>query len=142
MGEMKPLSNTVIILIIAKICGRVSASRLHKIVYILKMKYHIPLNVDYQTSPSIYSSDLDYTLGVLVAFGLLDVQIISRREYIDRIYKVTEKRLRMLEDALKDEDTERMFNQLEFYIRELGELPLGELAALAKTFIHNTIQKI
>jgi len=41
MGEMKPLSNTVIILIIAKICGRVSASRLHKIVYILKMKYHI-----------------------------------------------------------------------------------------------------
>ena len=78
----------------------------------------------------------------LVVFGLLDVQIISRREYIDRIYKVTEKRLRMLEDALKDEDTERMFNQLEFYIRELGELPLGELAALAKTFIHNTIQKI
>ena len=40
-GEMKPLSNTVIILIIAKICGRVSASRLHKIVYIFKMKYHI-----------------------------------------------------------------------------------------------------
>jgi len=139
---MKPLSNTVIILIIAKICGRVSASRLHKIIYILKMKHDIPLSLDYQTSPSIYSNDLEYTLGVLVAFSLLDVQIISRREYIDRIYKVTEKRLRMLEDALKDEDTERMFNQLEFYIRELGELPLGELAALAKTFIHNTIQKI
>ena len=137
-----PISDTIIILMIIKICGRVSASRLHKIIYILKMKHDIPLSLDYQTSPSIYSSDLEYTLGVLVAFSLLDVQIISRREYIDRIYKVTEKRLRMLEDALKDEDTERMFNQLEFYIRELGELPLGELAALAKTFIHNTIQKI
>jgi len=79
---MMPLSNTVIILIIAKICGRISASRLHKIIYILKMKHDIPLSLDYQTSPSIYSSDLKYTLGVLVAFSLLYVQIISKRENI------------------------------------------------------------
>ena len=79
---MKPISNTVIILIIAKIYGRISASRLHKIVYILKMKHDIPLSLDYQTSPSLHSSDLDYILGVLVAFDLLDVQIISRGEYI------------------------------------------------------------
>ena len=93
---MIPLSDTVIILMIVRVCGRVSVARLHKIVYILKMKYHIPLSLDYQTSPSIYSSDLDYTLGVLVAFGLLDVQIVSRGEYVDRI---TEKGLRMLEDS-------------------------------------------
>jgi len=91
-----PTSDIVTLLIIIKICGRISASRLHKIIYILKMKHDIPLSLDYQTSPSIYSSDLDYTLGVLVAFSLLDVQIISRREYIDRIYRVTEKGLRML----------------------------------------------
>ena len=48
----------------------------------------------------------------------------------------------MLEYALKDEDAERMFNQLKSYIREVGELPLGELIDLAKTFIRNTIQKI
>jgi len=138
---MKPISNTVIILIIAKIYGRISASRLHKIVYIFKMKYHIPLNADYQTSPSIYSSDLDYILGVLVAFDLLDVQIISRREYVDRIYRVTEKGERMLEDVLKDEDAERMFSQLELYIREMGELPLSELVALAKTFTSSTLLK-
>ena len=134
-----PLSDTVIILMIVRVCGRVSASRLHKIVYILKMKYQMSLSLDYQTSPSIYSSDLDYTLGVLVAFGLLDVQIVSRGEYVDRI---TEKGLRMLEDSLKDEDVERMYNQLKLYVREIGELPVGELVALAKTFIRNTIQKI
>gem|GEM_PF-1270510 len=33
-----PISNIVTLLIIIKICGRISASRLHKIVYILKMK--------------------------------------------------------------------------------------------------------
>ena len=137
-----PLSDTVIILMIVRVCGRVSASRLHKIVYILKMKYQMSLSLDYQTSPSIYSNDLKYTLGVLVAFGLLDVQIISRREYVDRIYRVTEKGLRMLEDSLKDEDVERMYNQLKLYVREIGELPVGELVALAKTFIRNTIQKI
>ena len=45
-----PTSDIVTLLMIIKICGRISASRLHKIVYILKMKYHIPLNADYQTS--------------------------------------------------------------------------------------------
>jgi len=139
---MKPLSNTVIILIIAKICGRVSASRLHKIIYILKMKHDIPLSLDYQTSPSIYSNDLEYTLGVLVAFSLLDVQIISRREYIDRIYKVTEKRLRMLENSLKDENTERMSNQLKLYIREMEDLPINELVVQARRYIHHTVRKI
>ena len=139
---MKPLSNTVIILIIAKICGRVSASRLHKIIYILKMKHDIPLSLDYQTSPSIYSSDLDYTLGVLVAFGLLDVQIISRREHVDRVYRVTERGLRMLEYALKDEEGERMLNQLKLYIREMEDLPINELVAQARRYIHHTVRKI
>jgi len=78
----------------------------------------------------------------LVAFGLLDVNIVSRGEYVDKIYKVTERGLRMLEDSFKDEDAERMFNQLKTYIRELGEMPVEELVALAKTFIRNTIQKI
>ena len=78
----------------------------------------------------------------MVAFGLLDVNIVSRGEYVDKIYKVTERGLRMLEDSFKDEDAERMFNQLKTYIRELGEMPVEELVALAKTFIRNTIQKI
>ena len=91
----------------------VYVSRLQKIVYILKMKHDMPLSVDYQTSPSIYSSDLDYILRVLVAFGLLDINIISRGEYVDRIYKVTEKGLRMLEHSLNDKESERMFKQLE-----------------------------
>jgi len=78
----------------------------------------------------------------LVAFGLLDVNIVSRGEYVDKIYKVTERGLRMLDDSFKDEDAERMFNQLKTYIRELGEMPVEELVALAKTFIRNTIQKI
>ena len=88
---MMSLPNTVIISMIVKICGRASASRLHKIVYIIKMKYQVSLSMDYQTSPSIYSSNLEYTLGVLVAFGLLDVQVISRGEYVDRICRVTER---------------------------------------------------
>ena len=33
-----PTSNIVTLLMIIKICGRISASRLHKIIYILKMK--------------------------------------------------------------------------------------------------------
>ena len=137
-----PTSNIVTLLMIIKICGRISASRLHKIIYILKMKHDIPLSLDYQTSPSIYSSDLDYTLGVLVAFSLLDVQIISRREYIDRIYKVTEKGLRMLENSLKDENTERMSNQLKLYIREMEDLPINELVAQAKKFINQAIRRL
>ena len=88
---MMSLPNTVIISMIVKIYGRASASRLHKIVYIIKMKYQVSLSMDYQTSPSIYSSNLEYTLGVLVAFGLLDVQVISRGEYVDRICRVTER---------------------------------------------------
>ena len=73
-----PTSNIVTLLMIIKIYGRVSVSRLHKIIYILKMKHDIPLSLDYQTSPSLYSSDLDYILGVLVAFSLLNVQIILK----------------------------------------------------------------
>jgi DNA-binding PadR family transcriptional regulator len=106
------------------------------------MKHDIPLSLDYQTSPSIYSNDLEYTLGVLVAFSLLDVQIISRREYIDRIYKVTEKGLRMLENSLKDENTERMSNQLKLYIREMEDLPINELVAQAKKFINQAIRRL
>ena len=126
-----PLSDTIITLMVVRICGRVSASRLHKIVYILNEKYRVPLKLRYESSLSIYSDDLEY-----------DVQIVSRGEYVDRIYRVTEKGLRVLEDSLKDEDAERMFNQLELYIRGLGEMPVEELVALAKTFIRNTIQKI
>jgi len=131
MEEMMPLSDTIITLMVVRICGRVSASRLHKIVYILNEKYRVPLKLRYESSLSIYSDDLEY-----------DVQIVSRGEYVDRIYRVTEKGLRVLEDSLKDEDAERMFNQLELYIRGLGEMPVEELVALAKTFIRNTIQKI
>jgi len=42
-----PISDTIIILMIIKICGRVSASRLHKIIYILKMKHDVLLSLDY-----------------------------------------------------------------------------------------------
>jgi len=42
---MKPISDIVTLLMIIKICGRVSASRLHKIVYILKMKHDILLTL-------------------------------------------------------------------------------------------------
>ena len=104
---------------------------INKIIYILNEKYRVPLKLRYESSLSIYSDDLEY-----------DVQIVSRGEYVDRIYRVTEKGLRVLEDSLKDEDAERMFNQLELYIRGLGEMPVEELVALAKTFIRNTIQKI
>jgi len=80
---MMPLPNTVIISMIIKICGRASASRLHKIIYILKEKYRVPLKLRYESSLSIYSDDLEY-----------DVQIVSRGEYVDRIYRVTERGLR------------------------------------------------
>ena len=40
-----PISDIVTLLMIIKICGRVSASRLHKIVYILKMKHDILLTL-------------------------------------------------------------------------------------------------
>jgi hypothetical protein len=38
-----PVSDTVIILIVVKICGRVSMSRLHKVVYILKDSVQISI---------------------------------------------------------------------------------------------------
>ena len=42
-----PTSNIVTLLMIIKICGRISASRLHKIIYILKMKHDVLLSLDY-----------------------------------------------------------------------------------------------
>jgi hypothetical protein len=85
------VSDTITLLIVVKIFGKVSMSRLHKIVYILKLKYGVPFRLGYQTSPSIYSEDLEDDIGVLVAFGLLDVKIVSSGDYVDRVYRVTEK---------------------------------------------------
>ncbi|MCL7384469.1 MAG: hypothetical protein LZ174_09300 [Thaumarchaeota archaeon] len=50
-----PIPDTVILLMVVKICGMVSMSKLHKIVYILREKYGVPFRLGYQTSPSIYS---------------------------------------------------------------------------------------
>ena len=111
-----PISDIVTLLMIVKICGRVSVSRLHKIIYILKHKYGVPLSLRYENPPSIYSNDLEYDVGVLAGFGLLDVQITSRYGYIDRVYRVTGKGERMLEYALKDEEGERMFKWLQLYL--------------------------
>jgi hypothetical protein len=49
------VSDTIILLMVVKICGMVLMSRLHKIVYILREKYGVPFRLGYQTSPSIYS---------------------------------------------------------------------------------------
>ena len=106
------------------------------------MKHDIPLSLDYQTSPSIYSDNLEYDVGVLVAFGLLDVQIISGGEYVDRIYRVTEKGEEMLESVLQDKDAERMYNQLKLDVRELEDLPISELVAQARMFIHHAVPRI
>jgi hypothetical protein len=100
-----------------KIRGRVSMSRLHKVIYILREKYGVPLNLRYEAPPSIYSNDLEYDVGVLVAFGFLNIQIISRGDYVDRVYRVTEKGDRMLVDALKDGETEALFNNLNYVLR-------------------------
>jgi DNA-binding PadR family transcriptional regulator len=53
----------------------------------------------------------------LVAFGFLNIQIISRGDYVDRVYRVTEKGDRMLVDALKDGETEALFNNLNYVLR-------------------------
>ena len=118
-----PISDIVTLLMIVKICGRVSVSRLHKIIYILRHKYGVPLSLRYENPPSIYSNDLEYDVGVLAGFGLLDVQITSRYGYIDRVYRVTGKGERMLEDVLKDKDTERMFNSLNYIAEHVLGMP-------------------
>ncbi|MCL7402078.1 MAG: hypothetical protein LZ168_04765, partial [Thaumarchaeota archaeon] len=43
-----PVSDTIILLMVVKIFGKVSMSRLHKIVYILKYKYGVPLSLRYE----------------------------------------------------------------------------------------------
>jgi len=48
----------------------------------------------------------------------------------------------MLENYLKDENTERMFNQLKLYIREMEDLPIHELVAQAKKFINQAIRRL
>jgi DNA-binding PadR family transcriptional regulator len=53
---------------------------------------------------------LEDDIGVLVAFGLLDVKIVSSGDYVDRVYRVTEKGEKILEYILQDRDAEEMFN--------------------------------
>ncbi|MCL7395804.1 MAG: hypothetical protein LZ167_00045 [Thaumarchaeota archaeon] len=63
------------------------------------MKYGVPFRLGYQTSPSIYSEDLEDDIGVLVAFGLLDVKIISE-DYVDRTYRVAKRSEKILDPPL------------------------------------------
>jgi hypothetical protein len=42
-----PVSDTIILLMVVKICGMVSMSKLHKIVYILREKYGVPFRLGY-----------------------------------------------------------------------------------------------
>ena len=130
-----PVSDTIILLMVVKICGMVSMSRLHKIVYILKYKYGVPFRLGYQTSPSIFSEDLEDDVGVLVAFGLLDVKIVSSGDYVDRVYRVTEKGEKILEYILQDRDAEEMFNKLKLYLAELESLTISELVYEAEKLI-------
>jgi len=131
-----PVSNTVMLLMIIKICGRISMSRLHKIVYILKLKYGVPLSLSYERPLSIYSDSLENDVGVLVTFGFLDVQIISSGDYVDRVYRITYKGDRVLRDILQDSEAEKLFNKLKSCVRDMESLPVGELVAEAKKFIH------
>jgi hypothetical protein len=43
-----PVSDTIILLMVVKIFGMVSMSKLHKVVYILKLKYGVPLSLRYE----------------------------------------------------------------------------------------------
>jgi hypothetical protein len=120
---------------VVKIFGMVSMSRLHKVVYVLKYKYGVPFNLRYESPLSIYSDDLEDDVGVLVAFGFLDTQIISRKGYVDRVYRVTEKGEKILEYILQDRDVEEMFNKLKLYLAELKSLTIGELVYEAEKLI-------
>jgi hypothetical protein len=130
-----PVSDTIILLMVVKIFGIVSMSRLHKIVYILRYKYGVPFNLRYESPLSIYSDDLEDDVGVLVAFGLLDVKIVSSGDYVDRVYRVTEKGEKILEYILQDRDVEEMFNKLKLYLAELESLTIGELVYEAEKLI-------
>jgi len=123
------VSDTITLLMVVKIFGRVSMSRLHKIVYILKYKYGVSFNLRYESPLSIYSDNLEDDVGVLVAFGFLDTQIISRKGYVDRVYRVTEKGEKILEYILQDRDVEEMFNRLRLYITGLEGMSMSELVA-------------
>jgi hypothetical protein len=136
MMRITPISDTIILLMVVKMCGRVSASRLHKVIYILKYKYRVPFNLRYESPLSIYSDDLEDDVGVLVAFGFLDTQIISREGYVDRVYRVTERGEKILEYILRDRDAEEMFNKLKLYLAELESLTIGELVYEAEKLIH------
>jgi DNA-binding PadR family transcriptional regulator len=74
---------------------------------------------------------LEDDVGVLVAFGLLDVKIISG-DYVDRVYRVTEKGEKILEYILQDRDAEEMFNRLRLYITGLEGMSMSELVYEAK----------
>jgi hypothetical protein len=45
MIGVMPISDTIILLMVVKIFGKVSMSKLHKIAYILREKYEVPLSV-------------------------------------------------------------------------------------------------
>jgi hypothetical protein len=130
-----PVSDTIILLMVVKIFGMVSMSRLHKIVYILKYKYGVPFNLRYESPLSIYSDDLEDDVGVLVAFDFLDTQIISRKGYVDRVYRVTERGEKILENVLQSKDAEEMFNKLKLYLAELESLTISELVYEAEKLI-------
>jgi DNA-binding PadR family transcriptional regulator len=78
---------------------------------------------------------LEDDVGVLVAFGLLDVKIVSYGDYVDRVYRVTEKGEKILEYILQDRDVEEMFNKLKLYLAELESLTIGELVYEAEKLI-------
>jgi hypothetical protein len=116
-------------------------SKLHKVVYILKEKYGVPLSLRYERDLSIYSDELENDVSVLVAFRLLDVKIISG-DYVDRVYRVTERGEKILENGLQDRDAEEVFNRLRLYIMELEDMSMSELVYEAKKLIRHTVRKL
>jgi DNA-binding PadR family transcriptional regulator len=81
---------------------------------------------------------LEDDVGVLVAFGLLDVKIISEN-YVDRVYRVTERGEKILEYILQDRDAGEMFNRLRLYITGLEGMSMSELVYKAKKLIRHAV---
>ena len=129
------ISNTIIELMILKAADGIKGrSRLQNIVFLLKEKYKIPIEVNYKMyfyGP--YSEDLTYDIKALEAFGLLKEETEYEGGYIEYRYKLTERGEELLSKFLREERNKELYEKIQKSVKELLGLSSGELIREAKS---------
>lgn len=117
------LSDSVIELMVLDVSGVIERARLQRIMFLLKEKCGIPINLHFESyfyGP--YSEELTYDIEVLKAFKVVEEERVKINDYYESRYKLTPKGKEVLKKLLENDEKLKEIYQK---IKLCGEVGFG-----------------